>query len=127
MAEAERKFDDLKNVRYMEIRGLKLWILEDADVVVSFKKMNKNGSVRNHDSKQQRDFDSQLPLPGLPIPPTRLRVGYLLDPLATNYVRTQIAAPNNKSILWCCAIHSSEERVPGKALWYAIAEQQQLA
>lgn len=126
VAEAERQFDNLPGVRFMEIQQLKLWLFEDPDVVVSFKKMNKYGHVKRHDSKQQRDFDAQLPLEGLPIPPTRLRVGYLLDDFATNYVRTQIATPNNKSNFWCVAIHPQEDRVAGQSIWYDITQQKKL-
>jgi len=126
VAEAERRFDGQKKIRFIDIGGLKLWLFEDSDTVVSFKKMSKNGKISSYGTKQQQNFDAQLPLEGLPIPPTRLRVGYLLDPLGADFVRSQIASPNKKNVLWCAAIQPPEDRVVGQSIWYDAAERRSL-
>ena len=125
VAEAERRFESAPGVRFVNIRGLKLWWFREPNVVVSFKKMNKYGGVQRHDSIQQRNFDYQRPLEGIPPEPTRLRVGYLLDEMS-GYVRTQVASPNGKRMLWCAAVQPPEFRTDGQAIWYDVAEQIQL-
>ena len=126
VAEAERQFEELNDVKPIVVRGLKLWVFEDADVVIRFKKMDESGSISNYQTKQQKDFDMQLPLPGVSLPPVRLRVGYLLDEFQSEFVRSQVAAPNGKSILWCAAVHAPEDRVVGEAIWYDAQEQTKL-
>ncbi len=124
ISEADRRFLDKKGIRPLEIRGLKLWLFEPADVVVRFKKMDEDGLTRNYPTKQAKDFDRGYDLPGLPLPPIRITAGYLLDRTGTAIDRTQIARPcGNKRTLWCVAIVPVEERVAGERIWKDVTRQ----
>jgi len=79
-SEADRRFLDRSGIRLIDLSGLRLWLCEDANAVIRFKKMDEDGRVRNYPTKQARDFDRGFDLPGLPMPPVRLTAGYLLDP-----------------------------------------------
>jgi hypothetical protein len=122
LAEADRRFIDRSGVRPMDIRGLKLWHFEDADVVIRFKKMDEDGRSRNYPTKQAVDFDRQLQLPGLPYPPLRLTAGYLLDATG-GFVRSQIAMPSGRETRWCAAIVPREERIEGEPIWADVTRQ----
>ena len=127
IAEADRRFLDKKGIRPLEIRGLKLWLFEPADVVVRFKKMDVDGLTRNYPTKQARDFDRGYDLPGLPMPPVRVTAGYLLDRTGTAIERTQIARPlGNKRTMWCVAIVPHEERIVGEKIWKDVTRQGRL-
>lgn len=123
VAAADRRFLGRGNVRILDIRGLKLWLFEDASVVVRFKKMDEDGRSRNYPTKQARDFDAQLELPGLPPRPVRLTAGYLLDRTGTEFVRSQIARPDGREALWCGAVIPREERRPGEPIWFDVTRQ----
>lgn len=127
IAEAERRFIDKKGIRPIDVRGLKLWLFEPADVVVRFKKMDDDGLSRNYPTKQAKDFDRGYDLPGLPLPPVRVTAGYLLDRTGTSIERTQIARPiSNKQTMWCVAIVPTEERVAGERIWKDVTRQARL-
>lgn len=79
LAEARREFEDHNLVRHLELRGQNLWLIEDANAVIRFKKTDENGVSSNYQTKQARDFDCGEPIPGLPPEPVRLNAGYLLD------------------------------------------------
>ncbi|WP_143748396.1 hypothetical protein [Mesorhizobium carmichaelinearum] len=123
VAEGDRRFIGRPRVRTMDLRGLKLWHFEDADVVVRLKKMDEDGRTRNYPTKQAKDFDRQLELPGLPSPPIRLTAGYVLDATGTGLVRSQIAMPAGRDALWCVAIVPREERVSGERIWIDATRQ----
>lgn len=123
VAAADRRFADHTGIRPLDIRGLKVWLFESASVVVRFKKMDEDGRSRNYPTRQARDFDRQLELPGLPPKPLRLTVGYLLDDTATEFVRCQIARPDGRRTLWCGAVIPQEERRPGARIWIDVTRQ----
>ena len=116
LAEGDRRFLGRPRVRTIDLRGLKLWHFEDADVVIRLKKMDEDGRSRNYPTKQAKAFDRQLELPGLPSPPVRLTAGYLLDATGTQLVRAQIAMPSGRDTLWCAAIVPREDRVEGERI-----------
>jgi hypothetical protein len=116
VAGADRRFLGQSSVRILDIRGLKLWLFEDAGVVIRFKKMDEDGRSRNYQTKQAQDYDAQLELPGLPPKPDRLTMGYLLDESGTNFIRAQIARPEGKQVVWCAAVIPREERKPGERI-----------
>jgi hypothetical protein len=122
-AAADRRFLGRPGIRLLDIRGLKVWLFETASVVVRFKKMDEDGRSRNYPTKQARDFDAQLELPGLPPKPVRLTVGYLLDETGTEFVRCQIARPNGRQALWCGAVIPREDRKPGERIWIDVTRQ----
>lgn len=119
VAEADRIYIDQSDVRPLEIRGLKLWLFGDLEVI-RFKRMDEGGRSRRYPTKQARAFDAGEELPGLPPPPTRLTVGYLLDRTGTEYIRSQIALPLGRGIGWCAAIVPESERVPDQKIWTEV-------
>lgn len=126
VAAADRRFIGRIGIRLLDIRGLKVWLFESASVVARFKKMDEDGRSRNYPTKQARDFDRQMELPGLPSKPLRLTVGYLLDNTATEFVRCQIARPDGRNALWCGAVIPREERKPGERIWIDVTRQGRL-
>ena len=47
-AEAERRLLGKAGVKDLDIRGLKLWLFEDANAVIRLKKMDEDGRTRNY-------------------------------------------------------------------------------
>lgn len=126
LAEADRRVAVMDRVRTLDIRGLKLWLFEDANVVVRFKKMDEDGQSRNYPTQQAKSFDAGRDLPGLPMPPVRLNAGYLLDATGTVFIRTQIARPIGRGTLWCAAIVPRGERMTGTRAWVDVTRQGRL-
>ena len=123
LAEADRRLSVIPRVELKEIRGLKLWVFKDFDVVFRFKKMDEDGRSQNYPTKQAKEFDAGDELPGLPVPPIRLTAGYLLDQASIEIVRTQIARPVGTGVEWCAAIVPQEERVAGEQSWIDVTRQ----
>lgn len=123
VAAADRRFDGKSNVRPIEIRGLKVWLLEEPNVVIRLKKMDENGASRRYPTKQAKAFDSGKELPNLPMPPLRLTVGYLLDSTGTQFQRSQVARPDGRSVSWCAAIIAQEDREIGMPIWSDVTKQ----
>jgi hypothetical protein len=123
VAEAERRLLDDSNVLTKEIRRLQVWIFKEQDIVLRFKKMDRDGLTQSYQTKQQKSFDRGEELPGLPYPPERLTFGYLLDATGVEYVRTQIAQPKGASVLWCAALVPAERREAGEASWQDVTRQ----
>jgi hypothetical protein len=119
VAEAERRLTGLERIVFRDIRGLKVWIVDDK-AVIRFKKMDEDGRSRNYPTKQAKDYDRQQQLPGLPFPPLNLVAGYLLDPTGTEVVRVQVSRPLGKEIDWCAAIVPASERKVGERRWIVI-------
>jgi hypothetical protein len=108
-------------VRPLEVRGLKLWLLDDVNVALRLKKMDEDGTSRNYPTQQAEDYDAGRELPGLPMPPVRLTAGYVLDALGTGFLRTQIARPTGKkNIMWCAAVVPTEKRKAGERIWVEV-------
>lgn len=127
VAAADRRFLGRAGIRPLDIRGLKLWLLEHASIVVRFKKMDEDGRSRNYPTKQAKAFDAQLELPGLPSKPLRLTVGYFLDATGVEFVRAQIARPAGQETLWCGAIIPREDRRPGERIWVDVTRQRRFS
>src|SRR5690606_38313121 len=109
-------------VVFKNIRGLKVWILGER-ATVRYKKMDEDGRTRNYPTKQARDFDRQLSLPGIPHPPLNLVVGYLPNALGTEVERVQVARPSGRAIYWCAAIIPVDDRVVGEPRWIDVTRQ----
>lgn len=122
-AEAERRFLKREKVRPLDIRGLKLWLCEEANAVIRLKKMDEDGRTRNYPTKQAKDFDRGFDLPGLPMPPVRLTAGYLLDATGTSFIRAQIARPVGRKTMWVAAIVPLEERKVDGHAWKDVTRQ----
>jgi len=125
-AGADRLFLGRPGVRLLDIKGLRLWLFEEANAVIRLKKMDEDGRTSNYPTKQAKDYDRGYDLPGLPMPPVRLTAGYLLDATAANFERTQIARPHGKRTKWCAAIVPKEDRKPGERAWKDVTRQRHL-
>lgn len=75
----EREFGEMAGHHLLDIRGLRVLNIADK-VVVRAKRVDANGLHVNNRTAQQRDFDQQIPLVGLPPAAVRLVIGYELDP-----------------------------------------------
>ncbi len=124
-AEADRRFLGRAGIRDLDIRGLRLWLFEDANAAVRLKKMDEDGLTKNYPTEQARDFDRGHDIPGLPMPPVRLTAGYLLDsPTRTQFIRTQVARPiGRKRTLWCAAIVPLDDRRAEDRAWKDVTRQ----
>lgn len=121
VAEADRRLLGRTRIKPIEIRGLKLWLLEDANVALRLKKMDEDGTSRNYPTKQAKDYDAGRELPGLPMPPVRLTAGYVLDETGASFLRSQVARPSGKkNIMWCAAIIPTEVRKAGERPWHEV-------
>jgi len=103
MHEFEREFSETPGFNFLESRGLKVLNIQDV-LVARFKKVNEEGRHRNHPSKQQENFDRQLPLSGLPPAALRVTFGYEPDPAFSQCDRVMVARPQGKSIIWASQI-----------------------
>lgn len=113
VAECERRFDGREDIRLLELRGLKVWLVgkHEPHTVFRWKKMDEDGRSRNYPTEQAKNFDAQMPLKGLPPEPTRITVGYWPDAAGVSVVRAQVACPNGRFVDWCAAIIPPDERL----------------
>ena len=125
LSEADRRLIDRPGIRPLEIKGgLKVWLIESANVVIRLKKMDEDGKSRNYPTKQAVAYDAQRELPDLPMPPDRLTAGYWLDATGQIINRVQIALPNGRRRpTWCAAIVPKEERKAGERIWIDVTRQ----
>jgi hypothetical protein len=89
--------------RFPSLRGLEVLDYE-GKALVRIKKVNGAGRGRNAATQQQRDYDAQLPLPGLPPEAVRLVAGYQPDAAFSSVQRVIIAAPLGKTIAWASQV-----------------------
>lgn len=120
VAEADRRWLGRPGIVSIEIRGLKVWLVRDT-AAIRWKKMDEDGKSRNYPTKQAKDYDGGITLPGLPPPAIRLAVGYLPNPTKTEITRVQIAKPRGRGIDWCAAI-LPEGNMPR---WVDVTRQQE--
>jgi hypothetical protein len=98
---------NLNRFRVLNFRDKLVW---------RFKKVNGDGQHRNYQTKQQRDFDDQLPLDGIPDKATRLTSGYQPDPLGQMIERIIVARPIGRNPVWAAQVNVVDE----KAVWADI-------
>jgi hypothetical protein len=91
---------ELKGTKVLtvESNSLKLFNVEDKALVRLAKFGPALTTSKNH-THQQRDFDHQLPLPGLELA-CNLVAGYVLDALETCIERVAIVCPHGDGNLW---------------------------
>ena len=70
----QREFADESGFHFLDVRGLHLLNIRD-QLLIRAKKVDANGRHRNNDTPQQRAFDAQEDLPGLPPAAARLVIG----------------------------------------------------
>lgn len=90
-----RAFDEEDGFHFLEKNGLKVLNIRD-EVLVRLKKVDENGRHKNADTAQQRAFDSQKDLPGLPPAAVRVVLGYQPDEAFSEVVRVTVRRPKGR-------------------------------
>jgi hypothetical protein len=90
-------FAEEPGVHFINIRGLEIMNIRD-QIILRPKKVNEHGRHSNHSSAQQRAYDNQLDIPGLPPAAQRLIFGYELDPACSSIVRVIVRRPKGRWI-----------------------------
>lgn len=103
-----REFSEDQGFNFLKPKGLQVLNIRDR-VVARFKKVNAEGRHQNADTEQQRRFDRQLPIPGLPEEALRMTFGYEPDPVFSKCERVIIALPSGKSIKWAAQIVDGDD------------------
>ncbi len=98
-----RAAESIEGLVAINVRGLRVLSYRD-HALLRFKKVKPNGKHSNYQTKQQRDYDDQLTIPGLPEPAFRLTVGYETDASGSVLERIMIARPNGRDILWTAQV-----------------------
>lgn len=122
LARALELFSERPGIAHFTIRNLEVWVVGEV-ATIRFKKMDEDGRSQSYQTNQQREYDRQMQLPGLPYPPLNLVAGYLPDPTGTEVQRVQIARPSGRFIDWCAAIVPAPDRAPGAPRWIDVTRQ----
>lgn len=99
----------------IRLRGLTVLNYQDR-ALSRFKKVNADGRHSNYQTKQQRDYDDQRTLPGIPEPAFRLTAGYQLDASGSALERIMIARPIGRNVFWTAQV----TMIDGVASWQDI-------
>jgi hypothetical protein len=100
-----REFMDEPGFHFLDRRGLNVLNMRD-QLLVRAKKVDENGRHRNAATKQQLDFDAQLPLEGLPSAAVRIVIGYQPDEAFSEIERVTVRRPKG---LWVSQIVDVED------------------
>lgn len=103
----QAEFGDEPGFTFLERRGLHVMNVRD-EVLLRVKKVNANGRHRNADTSQQRQFDRQLPLPGMPPAAARLVFGYQPDAAFSTVERLTLRRPRGE---WVTQVVEVEDQV----------------
>ncbi|BCH11984.1 hypothetical protein MesoLj131c_62420 [Mesorhizobium sp. 131-3-5] len=104
--------DEMAGLHSIKVRGLHVLNYMDS-TLTRFKKVGANGQHRNYQTRQQQDYDDQIPLPGIPEPAYRLTAGYQMDASGSALERIMIARPIGHNIFWTAQVTMIE----GVARW----------
>ncbi|UES55812.1 hypothetical protein GFK91_09450 [Roseibium aggregatum] len=96
--------DATDGLHTINVGGLHVLNYRDA-VIARFKKVNANGKHSNYQTEQQKNYDDQKSLPGIPDPAFRLTAGYQLDDAGISLGRIIIARPLRRSIFWTAQVN----------------------
>ena len=88
----QRELGDVPGFHFLKVNGLHVLNIQDR-VVLRAKRVNANGRHVNNQTAQQRKFDRQMPIPGLPPEAVRVVVGYHLDPAFSEVERVIVRSP----------------------------------
>lgn len=102
-------FDGIPGVAFINVNSLHVLNYKDL-ALLRFKKVRANGRHSNVQTDQQRDYDDQLSIPGLPDRARRLTAGYQLDAAGTSIERVIISRPIGRTILWAAQVLADESR-----------------
>ncbi len=78
------------------------------DIVLRFKKVDKDGRCRSIPTRQQNLFELQTSLPGMS-KGTMLHAGYMLDELQQNLMGTAVVCQFKKQVLWAINLSEGED------------------
>jgi hypothetical protein len=88
----QRELSEEAGFHFLTHNGLNLLNIRD-QVLIRAKKVDANGRHRNADTTQQRAFDAQEELPGLPPAAVRLVMGYQPDVAFSEVERVTVRRP----------------------------------
>ncbi len=91
----QREFGEATGFHFGELRGLHYVNLRDL-VVFRPKKVDANGRHVNSQTPQQKDFDRQRPLPGIPPAAIRVIIGYEPDVAFSKVERVIVRRPKGR-------------------------------
>jgi hypothetical protein len=97
------QLDGEPGCHFLNRRGLEVLNYFDL-ALVRLKKVNGAGRAQNLRTKQQRDYDDQKSIPGLPDAAVRLIVGYQPDAAFSFVERVIVSRPLGKTIRWTAQI-----------------------
>jgi hypothetical protein len=100
----QREFSEEPSFHFLTHRGLNLLNIRD-QILIRAKKVDANGRHRNADTPQQRAFDAQDDLPGLPPAAARLVMGYQPDAAFSEVERVTVRRPRGR---WVSQIIEAE-------------------
>ena len=101
----QREFMDEPGFHFLELRGLRLLNIRD-QLLIRAKKVDAGGRHRNADTAQQRAFDAQDDLPGLPPAAVRLVIGYQPDLAFSEVERVIVRRPLGR---WVAQVVETDE------------------
>lgn len=116
--EIESRFRGKPGCALLDVRGMQVLNYRD-QIVWRHKKVNNAGRHQNARTKQQREYDARLPLPGIPEPAIRLVCGYEPDITHQAIKRIIVARPYKRSVEWAVQVNI----VDSKATWTEITPQ----
>jgi hypothetical protein len=101
---ARKRLAAHSGVNTIEVRGL--WVVDfHGRVNLRFKKVNSAGRGQNiATEQQQRMFDAQADIPGLPSQAIRVVAGYKADAALTSIDKILISRPWGRGIMWCVQV-----------------------
>ena len=102
--EIVRRFVGRRGCKLLHLTGLNLLNHRD-ETVWRFKQVDGSGRHQNYQTPQQRRYDLQLTLPGLPLEAVRLTSGYQPDAALQSIQRIIVSRPFAKVIRWSSQIH----------------------
>ena len=102
----QRELMDQNGFHFLKVKGLHVLNIRDR-VVLRAKKVDANGLHTNNQTQQQRDYDRQQPIPGLPLEATRIVVGYQLDPAFSMVERVIVRCPSSH---WAAQVGVADDR-----------------
>jgi hypothetical protein len=105
---ARKILDPKPGISIIHVKGLEVINFYDR-VLMRFKKVNSAGRGRNLQTEQQKIFDRQLSLPGLPPKATRVVAGYNTILFGTAIRKVLISCPLGRTNLWCVQVVLTEE------------------
>jgi hypothetical protein len=114
--EIARRFGGRRHCRLMRYQQLNLLNYRD-ETLWRFKQVNGAGRHANYQTPQQRHYDLQLPLPGVPPEAIRLTSGYQPDATLTTIQRVIVSRPYGKSMRWAAQVNLAT----GTVAWQDIS------